>query len=191
MEKSRLLLGVMILVCLMELGRLGHSPSEWKSRTVYQVLTDRIDKTNGAQGTYCNDLSQYCGGTFKGIERNLDYIEGMGFDAIWISPIVKNWPGSYHGYHCVDLYKINENFGSEQDLKDLISAAHSKGIWVMLDVVANHMGPSNDFSKFSPFNSADHYHPQCDINWDDQNSIEQCWLAGLADLNQSNDWVRD
>ncbi len=61
----------------------------------------------------------------------------------------------------------------------------------MVDIVANHMGPSNDFSKFSPFNQAEHYHSQCDINWNDQNSIEQCWLAGLADLNQSNDYVKN
>lgn len=141
-----MLAGVLLLVCLLEVARMGHSPSEWKSRTIYQVLTDRIDKTNGAQGSYCNDLKNYCGGTFKGIQNHLDYIAGMGFDAIWISPIVKNWPGSYHGYHCVDLYKINDNFGSEQDLKDLISAAHDKGIWVMVDVVANHMAPTQDFS---------------------------------------------
>ena len=95
----------------------------------------------------------------------------MGFDAIWISPIVKNWPGSYHGYHCIDLYSLNENFGSEEDLKSLIKAAHDRGIWVMVDIVANHMAPTQDFSGINPFNSPDHYHNYCDINWDDQNSI--------------------
>lgn len=186
MRKATTLIAAALLVVS---ALAGHSPEEWKARSVYQVLTDRIDSTNGSKGNYCNDLKHYCGGTFKGIENHLDYIKGMGFDAIWISPIVKNWPGSYHGYHCVDLYSINENFGSEQDLKDLISAAHSKDIWVMVDVVGNHMAPTNDFSQLKPFNSQDHYHSQCDINFNDQNSIEQCWLAGLADLNQENDWV--
>ncbi len=104
-------LGLALLV--IGLVQMGHTPEEWKARTVYQVLTDRIDSTDGKAGSYCNDLSHYCGGTFKGIQNHLDYIAGMGFDAIWISPIVQNWPGSYHGYHCTDLYKINTNFGSE------------------------------------------------------------------------------
>lgn len=59
---------------------------EWKSRSVYQVLTDRFARTDGST-TKCTALNVFCGGTFKGITNNLDYIQGMGFDAIWISPI--------------------------------------------------------------------------------------------------------
>ena len=61
----------------------------------------------------------------------------------------------------------------------------------MVDIVANHMAPTQDFSQLKPFNSGEHYHNYCDINWDDQNSIENCWLSGLADLNQDNQWVND
>jgi alpha-amylase len=64
----------------------------------------------------------------------------MGFDAIWISPIVTNTPNGYHGYWMQDLYGFNPNFGSEADLQALIQACHSRSMFVMLDVVGNHVG---------------------------------------------------
>ena len=110
------------------------------------MLTDRFARNDG-QNYDCRDLGNYCGGGYRGIINNLDYIQGMGFDAIWISPIIDNRDGGYHGYWGRDIYKLNPNFGTEQDFKDLISACHSRGIWVMVDVVANHVGPvGNDFS---------------------------------------------
>lgn len=66
---------------------LAASPEEWKSRSIYQVLTDRfathrtVDKCS---------YGNYCGGTYKGMVKQLDYITSMGFDAIWISPIIEN-----------------------------------------------------------------------------------------------------
>ena len=125
------------------------------------------------------------------MQNQLDYINGMGFDAIWISPIVENTPGSYHGYHLTNLYTLNTNFGSESDLKALITAAHNKGIWVMVDVVANHVGPvGTDYSRINPFNKAEHYHDWCDIrDWTNQNQVENCRLCELPDLKQENDWV--
>lgn len=116
----------------------------------------------------------------------------MGFDAIWISPVVDNIDKGYHGYWAANWDKLNANFGSEQDLKDLVQACHDKGIWVMVDVVANHVGPVDmDFSRISPFNSADHYHSKCEINnWNDDHEVQFCRLADLPDLNQENDWVR-
>ena len=70
---------------------------------------------------------KYCGGNFKGIERNLDYITGMGFDAIWISPIVKNYREDYHGFAAMDIYSINPHFGTEEEFISLITACHKKG----------------------------------------------------------------
>ena len=117
----------------------------------------------------------------------------MGFDAIWISPIPHNAEADYHGYGALDWEKVNEHFGSEEDLHDLIEACHDRDIWVMLDVVANHTSyyANSDFSNVNPFNKAEYYHPKCDINWDDQWSVENCWLAGLPDLNQDNEFVRN
>ncbi|EIE77457.1 hypothetical protein RO3G_02161 [Rhizopus delemar RA 99-880] len=160
------------------------SASDWENRVIYQLLTDRFakstDDTNG-----CNNLSDYCGGTFQGIINHLDYIAGMGFDAIWISPIPKNANGGYHGYWATDFSQINEHFGTADDLKKLVAAAHAKNMYVMLDVVANHAGiPSSggDYSGYT-FGQSSEYHTACDINYNSQTSIEQCWISGLPDIN--------
>lgn len=90
-----------------------------------------------------------------GLKNHLDYIQGMGFDAIWISPIIDNYDGGYHGYWGRNLNALNQHFGSEQNFVDFVSACHAKGIWVMVDVVANHMGNTNqNYSQNVPFNSS-------------------------------------
>ena len=115
----------------------------------------------------------------------------MGFDAIWISPIIENTEGSYHGYHFTNLYNLNYHFGSEDDFKELVKTCHSKDIWVMVDVVANHAAPvGTDYGRINPFNRAEHYHDWCEINnWRNQWEVENCRLCGLPDLKQENDWV--
>ncbi|KAI9315827.1 a-amylase [Dichotomocladium elegans] len=163
--------------------------ADWANRAIYQILTDRFARTDESTSA-CSNLSDYCGGTYAGITAKLDYISDMGFDAIWISPIPKNSPGGYHGYWATDFYGLNENFGSEEDLKALVDAAHAKKMYVMLDVVANHAGPTatdGDYSGYT-FNSTDRYHPQCKINYSDQKSVEQCWVADvLPDINTEDD----
>ena len=63
----------------------------WRSRNIYFALTDRIARSDtDTGGEPCSNLGDYCGGTFGGLESKLDYIKGMGFDAIWITPVVKS-----------------------------------------------------------------------------------------------------
>ena len=164
------------------------SKEEWKPRSIYQVLTDRFARTSDTG--WCN-YSQYCGGNYRGLISKLDYIKGMGFDAIWISPIIENTEGSYHGYHFTNLYNLNTHFGTEEDFKALVTECHKRDIWVMVDVVANHAGPvGTDFGRINPFNRAEHYHDWCEINnWGNQWEVENCRLCGLPDLKQENDWV--
>ena len=160
---------------------------EWKTRAIYQILTDRFARTSDTG--YCN-YARYCGGNYRGIINKLDYIKGMGFDAIWISPIIENREDSYHGYHLTNLYNLNYHFGSEDDFRALVSACHANDIWVMVDVVANHVAPDYDIGRITPFNSWDHYHDNCEINnWDNQWEVENCRLCGMPDLKQENDWV--
>ncbi|ORY93108.1 glycoside hydrolase superfamily, partial [Syncephalastrum racemosum] len=163
---------------------------DWKSRSIYQIVTDRFARSDGSTSG-CGDLSNYCGGDYKGIQNQLDYIAGMGFDAIWISPIPENTDGGYHGYWAKNFEALNTNFGSADDLKALVTAAHGKGMYVMLDVVANHAGPTSggDYSGFT-FDSASNYHAQCDIDYENQTSIEQCWVAdNLPDINTEDDTI--
>ncbi|KAF1835922.1 alpha-amylase-domain-containing protein [Decorospora gaudefroyi] len=165
----------------------------WKSRNIYFVLTDRVARSSSdTGGGACNNLGNYCGGTFKGLESKLDYISGLGFDAIWITPVVANSPGGYHGYWAQDLYSINSNYGTAGDLKSLVSTAHSKGIYIMVDVVANHMGQGAIAdNRPVPLNQASSYHAACDINYSNQKSVEQCRIAGLPDVNTDSTDIKN
>lgn len=81
--------------------------------------------------------------------EKLDYIQGMNFDAIWISPVVQQLTQStidgeaYTAYWAQDLYALEPNFGTEDELKELVRAVHDRGMYIMLDVVVNHMGMSD------------------------------------------------
>ena len=180
----------LLLFILLITNISSKTKEEWKSRSIYQILTDRFARTSDT-GECSYD--RYCGGNYRGLINKLDYIKGMGFDAIWISPIVENLGENYHGYALTNLYNLNPHFGSEEDFKDLISECHKKDIWVMVDVVANHVAcVGTDYSQITPFNSADHYHDRCDIvDWDNQWQIENCRLCDLPDLKQENDWVTE
>ncbi|KAG6912830.1 hypothetical protein DXG01_011659, partial [Tephrocybe rancida] len=131
----------------------------------------------------------------------------MGFDAVWISPVVENiddetvYGEGYHGYWAKNINGLNAHFGSQGDLKELSSALHSRGMYLMLDVVANHMVivPKNetsstatlDFSSTVSFSKESDYHPYCLVSdYNNQTDVEQCWLGDkklpLADLNTEN-----
>jgi alpha-amylase len=78
--------------------------SEWRERIIYQIMTDRFARSDGSLTSPCDPRDRcYCGGTWRGIINRLDYILNMGFDAIWISPIVQQISGityegeAYHG----------------------------------------------------------------------------------------------
>lgn len=66
------------------------SRDQWLDRSVYQVVTDRFARSDNSTTASCNaGLGDYCGGSFQGIINKLDYIQELGFDAIWISPVQK------------------------------------------------------------------------------------------------------
>ncbi|KAJ6569459.1 glycoside hydrolase family 13 protein [Mycena capillaripes] len=171
--------------------------SDWRGRSIYQVITDRFARSDGSVTSPCDPKDRrYCGGSWKGIIQRLDYIQNMGFTAIWISPVVEQIGGNtgegeaYHGYWPKNMYGLNPNFGTEQDLKDLVAAVHSRGMYIMLDVVLNHFanqGETVKYSEFWPFNDSRYFHPKCDINWGNQSSIEVCWMGNgyvsLPDIN--------
>ena len=98
-----------------------------------QIITDRFagDKDSDSP---CADLRDYCGGTWNGIARKLDYIQGLGFNAIWISPIPEQTDKGYHGYWQKNIYNVNPMWGNADDLKSLVDECHKRDIWVMVDV---------------------------------------------------------
>jgi len=130
------------------------SPADWREINLYQVMTDRFfdgdSSNNNARGGYDAGNGHWAhGGDFKGVQEKLGYLEDLGVKAIWISPVqwtidrthdnLGNQYIPYHGYMPTDLNRINSQFGTLQDLRNLIDAAHAKGIYVILDIVVNHL----------------------------------------------------
>lgn len=74
----------------------------------------------------CTQLREYCGGTYVGIIDKLDYLQNLGVDAIWISPMVANIERGYHGYWAENIYDLNSNFGNIGDLLTLVNECHQR-----------------------------------------------------------------
>jgi len=66
------------------------TPAQWRSQSIYQVITDRFARTDGSTSAQC-DVQRYCGGTWEGMINHLDYIQGMGFSAVSESPKLRWW----------------------------------------------------------------------------------------------------
>jgi alpha-amylase len=110
-------------------------------------------------------------------------------------------------YWPTDIYTLNTNFGSVDDLKALASALHSRQMYLMIDVVVNHVAspvfPVTSFNNFVPLNQQSDFHTQCWIvDYNNQTEVEQCWLGdqnvALVDVNTEDngivttlyDWVK-
>ena len=88
--------GLAATAALLEVtGVAALSAAEWRKQSIYQVVTDRFARTDLSTTARCNTEDQvYCGGTWRGLIEKLDYIQGMGFTAVWISPVVKQIDGN-------------------------------------------------------------------------------------------------
>lgn len=203
--------------------------------SVYEIVIDRFydgDSSNNATGEAFrytensqDDFRYMHGGDWKGVIDKMDYIKNMGYTAIWISPVGdpqlwgvpdstgKQWPTAYHGYNVYDPNRANRYFGaqdpttSKEILKQLVDAAHAKGIQVILDVVPNHVGDylqgtgsnahyitnngnlktGTQVQPASPFNNVSWYHNLGDIvDWNNATECENHDLGGLDDIDQDN-----
>eukprot|EP00442_Polarella_glacialis_P024641 CAMPEP_0115122638 /NCGR_PEP_ID=MMETSP0227-20121206/46955_1 /TAXON_ID=89957 /ORGANISM="Polarella glacialis, Strain CCMP 1383" /LENGTH=3177 /DNA_ID=CAMNT_0002524635 /DNA_START=126 /DNA_END=9659 /DNA_ORIENTATION=+ len=125
------------------------SPEDWRSISVYQLLTDRFadgDPNNNELfdgGFDVRDMVYRHGGDFIGLKSKLPYVKGLGCQAIWISPIFQNGYNFYHQYAQLDFTTLDRRLGTLEELRQLTTEAHNLGIYVIVDVVMNHM--ANEF----------------------------------------------
>eukprot|EP00930_Biecheleria_cincta_P101649 TRINITY_DN932_c0_g1_i1.p1 TRINITY_DN932_c0_g1~~TRINITY_DN932_c0_g1_i1.p1 ORF type:complete len:1862 (-),score=264.80 TRINITY_DN932_c0_g1_i1:730-6315(-) len=125
------------------------SPPDWRGLIIYQLLTDRFadgDPRNNelhAGGFDVRDVTFRHGGDFVGLTKKLYYIKGLGCNAIWISPIFQNGFNFYHQYGQLDFTTLDRRLGTLAELRTLVTEAHNLGIYVIVDVVMNHM--ANEF----------------------------------------------
>lgn len=127
--------------------------------TVYLITPDRFangdrsnDRAEGVLDEYdpTNDRMRH-GGDLQGVIDHLDYLQDLGITAIWLNPVLENRGiNSYHGYKATDLYKIDPRFGSNDLYRQFVRAAHDRGIKVIFDHVANHVGLLHPWIKNLP-----------------------------------------
>ncbi|MHA6964412.1 alpha-amylase family glycosyl hydrolase [Zobellella denitrificans] len=89
------------------------------------------------------DKGMFHGGDIAGLQQKLDYLEGLGITAIWLTPILKNKAvqgdsAGYHGYWTLDFTRLDPHFGSNEEMKAFIAAAHERGIKIFFDIIVNH-----------------------------------------------------
>jgi glycosidase len=175
----------------------------WQQQSIYQIITDRFfdgdPSNNNADGNFDpagHSGTSVHGGDFKGVEQKLDYIKSLGATAIWISPVVLNARGEFHGYAGRDFYKVDPHWGSLEDLQHLVQAAHARGILVIDDIVVNHGGnlvdsadPGYPNFKYPPDgyhlryrNPARQYPPPFDLNTTN---------PALTNLFHNNGFIQD
>jgi glycosidase len=115
-------------------------------QSIYHIFVDRFSTGNEEKDNELSlkhtvkeldDYSQsFLGGNLKGIIKRFDYIKNLGVEAIWISPFYRT--SAYHGYHITDFFSIDERFGNNEDLKEIVKIAHENNIKIILDFIPNH-----------------------------------------------------
>ncbi|MBQ8327803.1 MAG: alpha-glycosidase [Lachnospiraceae bacterium] len=117
----------------------------WMKKAVfYQIFVDRFCMGDSKKDTsYINTAwgevpspKSFCGGDIKGILTKLDYLQALGINAIYLTPVFSSI--SNHKYDISDYYQVDRQFGTNKDLLDLVEAAHARGMKIILDAVFNH-----------------------------------------------------
>lgn len=176
------------------------SPQDWRDQWIYFLMVDRFNNSAAPPRSmpYDQAYSGFQGGNLAGVKDQLPYIKGLGAGAIWLSPVLKNVPnqeGTYHGYGIRDFLHVDPRFAkdannADNELRDLVDAAHAQGMYVILDIVLNHTGDAFAYvcdsgeSNCTGSNGA-----QADFRsftrpvlWRDQNAVAQSGWNDIANL---------
>lgn len=147
------------------------SPAAWEDQVLYFLMLDRFsndreqgytdndgkptshgktplfsfstDAYKADRTSWADAGDEWLGGTLKGLQSKIGYLQRMGVTAIWISPVFKQVASdqhSYHGYGIQNFLDVDKNFGTREDLIELVNVAHSHGIRIILDLILNHAG---------------------------------------------------
>ncbi|MEM6731837.1 MAG: alpha-amylase family glycosyl hydrolase, partial [Myxococcota bacterium] len=194
-------------------GPVTPSPESWEDHRFYFAFVDRFndgDPDNNRAGWSDYDPTdpwKAHGGDIRGLIDKLDYIQGLGVNALWINPVAQNL-GPYHGYATVHGLAVDPSRGSPDELRELVDRAHARGMRVILDVVPNHTAPVRDYpdhhtgfsservlgTQFAsdrprPFprelRRTEAFHDRGSIqDWNDPDqALNADFLGGLSDLN--------
>ena len=127
------------------------SPPDWRDQWIYFLMVDRFNNSLAPPRHQPFDDPNYYdfqGGNLASLQDQLPYIKQLGAGAIWLSPVLTNVPfqgGTYHGYGIHDFLHVDPRFArdpnnADNELRSLVDAAHSLGLFIILDIVLNHTG---------------------------------------------------
>lgn len=112
------------------------TPPWSKEARIYQIFVDRYNPGECREWLQTENLLKPFGGSIRGVIEKIDNIRELGFNTIWLTPIFLS--ASHHGYDIIDYSQIDPKFGTEADLEELIEELHKRGMYLLLDFVANH-----------------------------------------------------
>lgn len=171
-------------------GSHGVTPApqtSWKPNGVYFVMVDRFENGDPSNDGVVdmNDPQAFHGGDLAGLIKRLDWIQSLGFDTVWLSPIFKTRPdkwngfGAFHGYWTWELGALEPRFGDELLLARLRRELDQRGMKLILDVVLNHVGPDAPLVARKP----EWFHRRGGISdWNDAQQLVMNDVHGLPDL---------
>lgn len=209
---------IILVIILIALSRCGSksknevfeekqsTPFVWEAANVYFLLIDRFNNgdpsndINFDRTRHAGKLRGFEGGDLKGVTQKIEagYFTDLGINAIWMTPIVEQIHGGtdegtgvtygFHGYWASDWTAMDPNFGTKEDLKKLIHAAHKKGIRILLDAVINHTGPVTEKDAVWPDGWV-RTEPQCGYT-NYENTVTCTLVKNLPDIKtESNETV--
>ncbi len=189
---------------------------------VYLLMPDRFSNGNPANDKFTDlldtmvdrkNLLQRHGGDLQGITNHLDYFKELGVTALWLCPVLENnmplekepsgMLSGYHGYWFTNQYKVDKRFGGNEAYKQMIGAAHAKGLKIVQDAVYNHIGiehwmykdaPAKDWVNQWPGYTGSNHREEAVFNANGAEKDKKTMLDGwfvphLPDVNQRNPFV--
>lgn len=189
--------------------RMGFNTSD----VIYLITPDRF--VNGNPGNdqvegmkekpNRNDRDGRHGGDIRGIINSLDYLQNLGFTAVWLNPVLENnmTQVSYHGYSTTDFYRVDPRYGSNEEYLELNEELDKRGMKLIMDMIFNHCGSEHWWMDDLPMNDWINNHPEYTItthrrtvNQDphaseaDRTAMVDGWFVPtMPDLNQKNPFM--
>lgn len=154
---------------------------------VYFVMVDRFANGDVSNDTAVDlaDPAAFHGGDLQGVIDRLDWLQALGVQTVWLSPVFAMRPdkygpyGAFHGYWTWDLTQVEPRFGDEAVLTKLSDALHERGMRLVMDLVLNHVGPDAPLVKQQP----SWFHTKGGItDWNDPDQLVNGDVHGLPDL---------
>nr|WP_319400235.1 glycoside hydrolase family 13 protein [uncultured Carboxylicivirga sp.] len=192
-------------------AREGYNTSD----VIYLITPDRFangnpdnDNVDGMkEQSNRKDLNGRHGGDLQGIINHIDYIDNMGFTALWLNPVMENnmTSTSYHGYAITDFYNTDARYGTNDDYLRLVKEAKKRGMKVIIDMILNHCGSEhwwmNDLPTSDWLNFQEGWKPTTHLretnvdpyasDYDKKMHADGWFVESMPDLNQRNPLLAD